>query len=172
MLSGVKVENLDSLIKTLDPIIVKTPVVEKLNSFIRTFLSNAQQKSSGEPLKLWIQEVHEKRVVGKDMILKFEETERKSDYSIIRITFVSGTSVASSMFVTEGKYRIALQRGKNFFVNLKSWKDAEGNWMEKVGYFDSENIDLIKTFGSDIKEGIDKEHIFSVTGGFILFGEK
>ena len=173
VLPGVKVENLDSLIKTLDPIIVKTPVVEKLNSFIQTFLSNAQQKFSGEPLKLWIQEVNEKAGTGgKDLIMKFEETERGDNYSIVRITFVSGASVASAMFVGEGIYRIALQRGKNFFVNLKSWKDEDGNRMEKVGFFDSENIDLIKTFGSDIKEGIDKEPIMSVIQAFGMFGGK
>jgi hypothetical protein len=76
------------------------------------------------------------------------------------------------MFVTKGFYRIALQRGKNFFGSLKSWKDAEGNRMEKVGFFDSEDTDLTKTFGSDIKEGIDKEPVMSVIQAFGLFGVK
>jgi hypothetical protein len=172
-LTGVRVENLDSLINILDPEIMKTPDIERIKSFIRTFKNNAQQQSNGEPPKLWIQEVNEKAGTGgKDLIMKFEETEHGENFSIVKITSVSGPSVAKAMFVAQGFYRIALLRGKQFYISLKSWKDAEGNLMEKVGFFDTEDTDLRKTFGSDISEEIDKKRVMSVIQEFAMFGEK
>lgn len=164
---------LDSLINDLDPVIVKTPEIARIKSFIEKFKAAKQEKHVTSTQPLWVQEVNDKSASGgKDFIMKFEELERKDDYSIVRTTHTSGPSVAVVMFDIQGIYNIALQRGKQFFVPLKEWKDEEGRFITKVGFCDSTDIDLKKMYGTDIKEGIDKRAFMSVLQYAFLFGQR
>lgn len=65
---------------------------------------------------LWINEVNIKSDGGKDLIMKFEELNRASDYSVIRVEFTSGASVLSIMFIVQGFYTIAKQRVRTILL--------------------------------------------------------
>lgn len=105
--------------------------------------------------------------------MKFEEIERREEYSIVRVTHTSGASVPSVMFVSKGFYNIAKQRGKKYYINLKDWTDADKKWMyKKVGFVDSKDIDLKKIYGSDIKEDLNAKSFSSVEDDNLFFGKK
>ncbi len=52
---------------------------------------------------------------GKTLEMKFEEIERNTEFSTVEITFVSGGSVSSSMFVVRGMCGVAKARGAQYF---------------------------------------------------------
>ena len=52
---------------------------------------------------------------GKILNMEFREIERAADASIVEVTFVSGGSVSSSMFILRGECAVARARGKNYF---------------------------------------------------------
>ena len=52
---------------------------------------------------------------GKILNMEFREVERTADASIVEVTFISGGSVSSSMFVLKGQCAVARARGKNYF---------------------------------------------------------
>ena len=52
---------------------------------------------------------------GKKLEMKFEEIERNAEFSTVQITFVSGGSVSSSMFVIRGMCGVAKARGMEYF---------------------------------------------------------
>ena len=52
---------------------------------------------------------------GKKLEMKFEEIERNAEYSTVQITFVSGGSVSSSMFVIRGMCGVTKARGAEYF---------------------------------------------------------
>ena len=119
---------------------------------------------------LWVNEVNIKSDEGKDLIMKFEELERASDHSVVRVKFTSGASVPSSMFIVHGFYSIAKQRDAKYFINLQEWRDASGDWMYKIGFSDSRDIDLPQKYGNDIKEGLDGDAFLSVSDYDLLWG--
>lgn len=121
---------------------------------------------------LWVNEVNIKSEKGKDQIMKFEELERAHDYSIARVQFTSGASVPSIMFVVNGFYTIAKQRGNEYFINLKEWRDENNYWMYKVGFVNSKEIDLRSTYGNDIKKDLDSEAFMSVSDYDLMWGGK
>jgi hypothetical protein len=75
------------------------------------------------------------------------------------------------MFITRGIYNIAKIRGNKYFVSLKDWDDADGNWMFKEGFVDSKEIDLVKMYGNYIKKDIDEEAFMSVEVYDLLWGK-
>ena len=56
---------------------------------------------------------------GKILDIDFREVERTVDASIVRVIFVSGGSVSSSMFVLRGHCAVARARGENYFLSQK-----------------------------------------------------
>ena len=91
-------------------------------------------------------EVNEKHPGGKDLIMKFEELHRDAKTSVAKVTFVSGASVPSSMFIVRGFYDIARIRGTNYFVKLKEWHDKDGGWMYLVGFSNDDKIPINEYF--------------------------
>ncbi len=120
---------------------------------------------------LWIDEVNIKSDGGKDLIMKFVEIERTDDYSIARVEFTSGASVPSIMFIVKGFYTIAKQRGTKYFINLKEWRNND-YWMYKVGFTNSNEIDLKRIYGNDIKEELNREAFMSVSDYDLIWDGK
>lgn len=108
---------------------------------------------------------------GKDLIMEFIEIEQHPKFSIVKVKHSSGASVPSIMFVVKGCYEIAKIRGVNFFVNLKEWRDKEGNWVYKIGFTPDDKEDPYKFFGNDIDTKKDLGY-FSVTEYSLLFEKK
>ena len=52
---------------------------------------------------------------GKILNMEFREVERTADASIVEVTFISGGSVSSSMFVLKGQCAVARARGEIYF---------------------------------------------------------
>src|SRR5947209_7655572 len=90
----------------------------------------------------YIAEVNEPNGPGKPLRMRFEEVERSPRYSVVQVTFTSAASVPSSMFTVRGMWEIARQRGLPFFIKLKEWKTPDGKWMYKVGFSDSDKVDV------------------------------
>src|ERR1700759_591275 len=78
---------------------------------------------------LYVREVNEPDGPGKPLRMRFEEMERTPRYSVVQVTFTSGASVPSSMFIVRGMWEIARQRGLPFFIKLSEWKAPDGKWM-------------------------------------------
>ena len=53
---------------------------------------------------------------GKRLNMTLRETERAADFSLVEVTFISGGSVSSSMFVLRGMCGIARTRGETYFA--------------------------------------------------------
>ena len=56
---------------------------------------------------------------GKTLDMAFTEVERRPDASIVQVTFRSGGSVPSSLFVLRGMCLIARSRGESYFVSTR-----------------------------------------------------
>ncbi len=56
---------------------------------------------------------------GKLLNMEFREVERTNEASIVQVTFISGGSVSSSMFVLRGQCAVARTRGKKYFKPKK-----------------------------------------------------
>jgi len=68
---------------------------------------------------------------GKKLKMKFEETERNAEFSTVQITFVSGGSVSSSMFVLRGMCAVAKARGEQYFLASEVSKDP---WRYRIAF--------------------------------------
>jgi len=96
---------------------------------------------------LYVREVNEPAGTGKPLRMRFEEIEHTPRYSLVQVTFISGASVPSSMFIVRGMWEMAHQRGLPFFIKLKEWEAPDGKWMYKVGFSHSDKVDLPSFFG-------------------------
>jgi hypothetical protein len=101
---------------------------------------------------LYIREVNEPDGPGKPLRMRFEEIERSPRYSVVQVTFTSGASVPSAMFIVRGMWEIARQRGLPFFIKLEEWKAPDRKWMYKVGYSDSDKVNVPAFFGESPQE--------------------
>ena len=112
--------------------------------------------------ELWSQEVDTVLEGGKLFKMSFQEIERKENYSIARVEYMSGPSVGSAMFVFDGFRNIAKQAGRKFMVPLGEWKDESGNKMYKFGFADSKKVNMKQIFGPDINPEIERAGLIPV----------
>lgn len=52
---------------------------------------------------------------GKTLNMNYQELERGNDFSIVEVTFTSGGSVSSAMFILRGTCGVARARGEKYF---------------------------------------------------------
>jgi hypothetical protein len=95
---------------------------------------------------------------GKGLVMTFTEMERHPRYSIVKVQYVSGSSVGSAMYVVKGCWEIARQRGLEYFISLKEWRDTEGNAVFKIGFANDRTVDPHTYFETDVDP--NKELIF------------
>jgi hypothetical protein len=174
-ISDVKQEEIESFIAAMDPQIAKLPTVTNIKYILDKY--KALKTSAGDQ-KLWVHEVNEKDWPGgKDLIIKNEETERQDNFSIIKTTYPPGAWELSSMVSFDDLVNFAVQRGKQYFVILKSWPDkdfkvtnksGEGGLYCKLAFSDSRDIDLKKEFGDDIQEGLTRRDFSSVLSIYMI----
>lgn len=82
-----------------------------------------------------------------DMDIRFEEISRTKNTSRVRITFIEGTSVASSMFIGRGYFEIGKARGFRYVATYKE-KDIDDDTSENVaGFTNRADVSLAKEFG-------------------------
>lgn len=84
---------------------------------------------------------------GKGFVMSFTELERQPRFSVIKVKYTSGSSVGSAMYVVKGCWEIATQRGMEYFINLKEWRDREGNGLMKIGFTNDPSVDPRSYFG-------------------------
>jgi hypothetical protein len=112
---------------------------------------------------LYVSDVNEANPGGKDLIMRFEELERGERTSTAKLTFTSGASVASAMFIQRGFYEIAKGRGAKFYITLREWDADDGTRMYLIGFSDSDAVDPKAYFG--LSESLPDEpryHLSSV----------
>jgi hypothetical protein len=97
--------------------------------------------------KLYRQEINETNAEGKNLTMTFEELSRDEKTSTVKVTFKSGASVPSIMFIVRGCYDIANARHALYFANLKEWKADDGGWMYLVGFSSDKTVDPYQYFG-------------------------
>ncbi len=56
------------------------------------------------------------------------------------------------MFVVHGMWEIARTRNAAYFINLKEWTAADGKWLYKIGFADSDQVDVKQYFGESPPE--------------------
>lgn len=95
---------------------------------------------------------------GKGLVMTFTEVERHPRYSVVQVKYVSGSSVGSAMYVVKGCWEIARQRGLEYFISLKEWRDSDGNAVFKIGFVDDRTVDPRTYFDTDVDP--NKELIF------------
>ena len=76
--------------------------------------------------------------------MEFREIERKVDESIVRVTFSSGGSVSSSMFVLKGSCAIAKSREAKFFRNVSETDGTGDEWVYTIAFATSPNDPSLK----------------------------
>jgi hypothetical protein len=99
-----------------------------------------------EPV-LYRNEVNETNAEGKNLTMTFEELRRDEKTSTVKVTFKSGASVPSIMFIVRGFYDIANARHALYFANLKEWKAEDGGSMYLVGFSSDKTVDPYQYFG-------------------------
>lgn len=77
----------------------------------------------------------------------FTEIERHKNYSIVAVTITQTAGAPPSMFVVKNCYEMAKRRGAAYFVMLKEWQDANGNWGYFVGFSPDDKVDPATYFG-------------------------
>jgi hypothetical protein len=83
----------------------------------------------------------------------FSEIERHKNYSVVAVTVAPGTAAPPSMFVLKGCYEMAKRRGAAYFVTLREWQDAKGNWDYVVGFSPDDRVDPATFFGVPVDPG-------------------
>ncbi len=101
--------------------------------------------------ELYVDEVQES-TGPKPLKMRLEEIERAPKYSIVQVTRSGGASVPSIMFVVHGMWEIARARGTAYFINLKEWTADDGKWLYKVGFADTDHLDVKEYFGESPSE--------------------
>lgn len=100
--------------------------------------------------ELYHQEVNIQDDISKNLIIVFDEVESHDRFSIVKVTYTSGASVPTSMFLMKCVYEMAKLRKASYFIPLKDWTDDEGNWISKVGFTSDLNVDPFTYFGDDV----------------------
>ena len=100
-------------------------------------------------------EVNQKNPGGKDLVISIEEMRRDERVSLVKVTFVSGASVPSSMFIVRCFYDIARVRGATHFLKLKEWQTKEGSRMLLVGFSKSNSVNPKEYF--NLSESTDQK---------------
>jgi hypothetical protein len=119
-----------------------------------------------EEPKLYVREVQES-TGAKPLKMRFEEIERSPKYSIVQVTHSGGASVPSIMFVVRGMWEIARAREAAYFINLKEWTAGDGKGHYKVGFADTDRVDVSSYFGESPAE----PKFLSVEEFALIFGE-
>lgn len=81
---------------------------------------------------------------GKTLKMEFRELERRGDESEVRVTFHSGGSVSSSMFILKGGCAIARSRGAKFFRNVVETRGVDGEWNYTIAFANASNAVSLK----------------------------
>jgi len=126
-----------------------------------------QQHPANAPT-LYRREVNQKNPRGKDLVMTFEELRRDEKTSTVKVTFKSGASVPSIMFIVRGFYDIARARGARYFIKLKEWEDPSGGWMYLAGFSRDKNVEPQTYFGLTEPFPNDDEHGFMAVKDYDL----
>jgi hypothetical protein len=103
--------------------------------------------SHAQAEELYRAEVRERHFGGKPLILEFEEQSRDERTSTARVTFKSGASMPSVLFVVKCFVEIGKKRNAAYLVILKEWKSENGDWMYRVGFSEDREINPSVYFG-------------------------
>jgi hypothetical protein len=107
-------------------------------------------------------------------MMRIVELERGANTSKLKLTYKKmGSSVGSSMFIMRAFYEVSKARGTEYFINLKEWKDENGDRIYIGGFTNTKDADLKKEFGKEFNyenEYGQKRDFMSVSQLNMLFG--
>jgi hypothetical protein len=98
---------------------------------------------------------------GKILKMIFRETERNSEQSIAQVTFESGGSVSSSLFIIKGFCKIAKSRKSKYFRKLSESENSNGLWIYTVGFAKTRTSPSLKIPMPQDRNPDEEEEIFS-----------
>lgn len=108
-------------------------------------------------------EVNQKNPGGKDLVMTFREISREERTSLAKVTYRSGASVPSTMFVVHGFYDVAKARKATYFINLKEWDSPDGDRMYLVGFSNDKDVSIREYFRfNEPPSDPDRHEFFSV----------
>jgi hypothetical protein len=87
-----------------------------------TLLTAATAVSAAPPLYR-LQVAEPKGESAKPLNMVYQEISRTDEVSLVEVTYVSGASVPSSMFILRGDCGVAKARGKRYFKTVQVSKD-------------------------------------------------
>jgi hypothetical protein len=105
-------------------------------------------------------EVNQKNPGGKDLVLTFREISREERTSLAKVTYRSGASVPSIMFLVQGFYEVAKVRKAKYFINLKEWDAPDGDRMYLVGFSNDKDVSIQEYFRFNEPPSIPDRHEF------------
>ncbi|MES2073816.1 MAG: hypothetical protein V4488_25910 [Pseudomonadota bacterium] len=91
---------------------------------------------------LILNEIHQTEGAGKLLDLRVEEVSRDARTSTVEIVFVSGASVASSLFIMRAIYDIAKARGDRYCVKLSESTGEQGKSSMLIGFSKEKVADI------------------------------
>lgn len=114
-----------------------------------------QQPSGGA---LVHRQVSQKNPGGKDLEMVFREVRRDDRTSLAKVTYRSGASVPSAVFVMCGFSDTAKARRAQYFINLKEWDGPDGDRMYLIGFSNERNISIPEYFQFTERPSVPDRH--------------
>ena len=105
-------------------------------------------------------EVNQKNPGGKDLVMTFRKISREERTSLAKVTYRSGASVPSTMFVVHGFYEVAKARKSKYFINLKEWDAPDGDRMYVVGFSNDKDVSIREYFRFNEPLSVPDRHEF------------
>jgi len=123
---------------------------------IGVLLQACTQEPAGEALVH--KEVSQKNPGGKDLEMVFREVQRDDRPSLAKVTYRSGASVPSSVFIMCGFLDTAKARRAQYFINLKEWDGPDGDRMYLIGFSNDRTISIQQYFQFDERPSAPDRH--------------
>lgn len=95
---------------------------------------------------------------GKDLEMVFREMRRDDRTSLAKVTYLSGASVPSAIFIMCSFLETAKARRAQYFINLKEWDGSDGDRMYLVGFSNEPNISIPEYFRFTERPSIPDRH--------------
>jgi len=124
--------------------------------------------------ELYRREGTDRNILGKEVKLRFEETEHGEHVSSAKLTVLSGAAVGpSEMLVLRAAYDMALARKSSHFIKLSETKLPNGIWLYQFGFTNDPKVEPGAYFKTEQPVPKDDAHAFvAVKDLEMLFRER
>ena len=99
---------------------------------------------------LYRSEVKDRQYGGKPLVMEVQEQSRDKRTSTVKVTFHSGASMPSALYIAKCISEIGKARDAKYFVILKEWESDDGAQMYRVGFVQEPVADAAAYFGEPV----------------------